>query len=318
MRMPRIKVHGRNAVYHCISRIVGGEFLLKDLEKEKLRQLMWNQAEFAGVQIITYAIMINHIHILIRIPETTLVSDQEIYKRCQAIYAQEDPFLELLGKMMRTKGKLDVDIRKRLLVRMGDVSIFMKELKERFSRWYNKRYDRFGTVWAERFKSVLIEDQTGVVQTLAGYIDLNPVRAGLVQDPKDYRYCGYAEAVAGGVKAREGILSFHQTDDWKQASREYRKYLFIGGGSAGRADKLTLDPKAIQKVLDQGGELSEGQLLRLRIRYMTQGAVLGSRNFVNEVFAQYRERFGPRRKQGGHPLRFNALKSLYSLRDVRV
>jgi hypothetical protein len=122
--------------------------------------------------------------------------------------------------------------------------------------------------------------------------------------------------VAGGVKAREGILSFHATDDWKQASREYRKYLFIGGGTAGHSDKVLLDPKAIQKVLDQGGELSEGQLFRLRIRYMTQGAVLGSGNFVNEVFAQYRKCFEPKRKQGGHPLRLNALKWIHSLRDL--
>jgi REP element-mobilizing transposase RayT len=315
--MPRIKVHGQAAVYHCISRIVGGQFLLKELEREKLRQFMWNQAEFAGVQIVTYAIMINHIHVLIRIPEPARVSDQEILKRCQAIYAPEDPFMELLGKMMKKKGKLDADLRKRLLARMGDVSFFMKELKERFSRWYNKQFDRFGTLWAERFKSVLIENKPGVVQTLAGYIDLNPVRVGLVQDPKDYRHCGYAEAVAGGVKAREGILSFHDADDWKQASREYRKYLFIGGGTAGHSDKVLLDPKAIQKVLDQGGELSEGQLFRLRIRYMTQGAVLGSRNFVNEDFTQYRKCFGPRRKQGGRPMRFNALKCLYSLRDVK-
>jgi hypothetical protein len=93
--------------------------------------------------------------------------------------------------------------------------------------------------------------------------------------------------------------------------------LFIGGGTAGRSDKALLDPKAIQKVLDQGGELSEGQLFRLRIRYMTQGAALGSGNFVNEVFAQYRKCFGPKRNQGDRPIRLDALKRLYSLRDVK-
>ena len=41
MRMARIKINGRGAVYHCISRIVGGQALLGDLEKEKLRILLW-------------------------------------------------------------------------------------------------------------------------------------------------------------------------------------------------------------------------------------------------------------------------------------
>ena len=48
-------------------------------------------------------------------------------------------------------------IRQTLLGRMGDVSVFMKEFKQRFSRWYNRRTERFGTLWAERFKSVLVE-----------------------------------------------------------------------------------------------------------------------------------------------------------------
>jgi putative transposase len=90
---------------------------------------------------------------------------------------------------------------------MGDVSAFMKELKQRFSRWYNEVHDRYGTLWAERFKSVLVEDDSDALRTVAAYIDLNSVRAGLTPDPKDYRYSGYGEAVAGSGKARAGLLS---------------------------------------------------------------------------------------------------------------
>ena len=78
----------------------------------------------------------------------------------------------------------------------------MKELKQRFSKWYNRQQNRCGTLWAERFKSVLVEDRPGAVQAVAAYLDLNPVRAGLVKDPKDCRWCGYAEAVAGEVLQR--------------------------------------------------------------------------------------------------------------------
>lgn len=108
--------------------------------------------------------------------------------------------------------------RKILLVRMGDVSEFMRTLKQRFSPWYNKKHERFGTLWAERFKSVLVEDSTEALQTVAMYIDLNPVRAGIVEDPKDYRFCGYAEAVAGKKLARKGILGFHGTKNWRNTA----------------------------------------------------------------------------------------------------
>ena len=52
---------------------------------------------------------------------------------------------------------------------------------------------------------MLVEGSDNPLQTMATYIDLNPVRAGLVDDPKDYRFCGYAEAVAGEVQARKGL-----------------------------------------------------------------------------------------------------------------
>ena len=87
----------------------------------------------------------------------------------------------------------------------GDVSIFMKELKQRFSIQYNRTHGRFWTLWAERFRSVLIEGRPLALQTVAAYIDLNPVRAHLLQDPKEYRFCGYAEAHGGPDKARRDL-----------------------------------------------------------------------------------------------------------------
>jgi len=90
--------------------------------------------------------------------------------------------------------------------RMFDISEFMKTFKQRLSQSYNARHGRKGVLWEERFKSILIQGRTGhALATVAAYIDLNAVRAGLVSDPKDYRYCGYGEAVAGSVQAREGL-----------------------------------------------------------------------------------------------------------------
>lgn len=73
------------------------------------------------------------------------------------------------------------------LDRICSLTHFMKELKERFSRWFSKRHDRRGTLWQDRNRSVLVENGEAL-RTMAAYIDLNPVRAGLVNDPKDYRW----------------------------------------------------------------------------------------------------------------------------------
>jgi hypothetical protein len=61
-------------------------------------------------------------------------------------------------------------------------------------------------------------------------------------------------------------------------------------------------------------------MLRCRIRYFTDGAVIGSRAFVNEAFVSARERFGPKRKDGARKLKGDSAAAggtLWSLRDLR-
>jgi len=317
MRFSRIKLQQETAVYHCMSRIVGGQYLLGDVEKEKMRELIWRQAQFCGVEVVSYCVMSNHFHVLVRVADHQVVSDQELIRRAELVYRKKSPYLLLLQGYLKVTGKIPEDLRTSLLNRMGDISVYIKELKQRFSRWYNKKEERFGTLWSERFKSVLIEDSPGVVRTLAAYIDLNPVRAGFVEDPKDYRFCSYHEAVVGEKRAREGILSFHESRQWKKVSAEYRKYLYVKSGESGRSDKYVMDRKGILKVLEEGGELEMGQLLRLRIRYLSDGVVLGSQQYVEEVFTEFRERFGAKRKTGARKLKGLPLKGLRVIRDLK-
>ncbi len=67
--MARIKVYGRSAVYHCMSRVVAGQALLDDLGKEQLVKILFSLATFCGIEVITYCMMSNHFHILVRVPE---------------------------------------------------------------------------------------------------------------------------------------------------------------------------------------------------------------------------------------------------------
>ena len=71
---------------------------------------------------------------------------------------------------------------------------------------------------------------------------------------------------------------------------------------------------------ERAGELSRGQMLRCRVRYFTDGAVIGSKEFVNEAFANGRERLGKSRRDGARRMRGDAAAAagmLWSLRDLR-
>ena len=70
------------------------------------------------------------------------------------------------------------------------VSKMMQALGRRYVRYFNREYGRTGTLWEGRFKSSLVQSETYLLQCQR-YIELNPVRAGMVSDPADYHWSSY-------------------------------------------------------------------------------------------------------------------------------
>jgi hypothetical protein len=121
------------------------------------------------------------------------------------------------------------------------------------------------------------------LETILTYVDLNCVRAGIVRDPMNYRFCGYAEAVAGNVVAQEGLNQVIEGRDWTSVHAAYRERLFgVGGGPRENADSF--HPDDVKRVIAAGGHVPLVAMLRCRIRYFTDGAVLGTRAFVEAQF----------------------------------
>jgi len=306
-RIRRTKVKGSAATYHCMTRVVNGEMLLENREKEVLRKMIWQLADFCGVEVLTYCVMSNHFHVLLRVPAKQDVDDEELMRRYQVLYPKPTQFQTGSVKLLRSQLAEDSEeageIRHKLLARMGDISEYMKAVKQRFSVWYNRNHQRYGTLWADRFKSVLVEGQGNALQTMAAYIDLNPVRAGLVKDPKDYRFCGYAEAVAGVQTAVEGLGQIWVDCD-KDSLRAHRLLIFGKAGSASSRGGATIERDEALRVLErEDGLLPKNAVLRCRVRYFTDGAILGSAEFVKS----YTEAWQLER-QRRYPPKVNVLK----------
>ena len=206
----------------------------------------------------------------------------------------------------------------------------MKAVKQRFSVWYNQSHRRYGTLWAERFKSVLVEGKGNALQTMAAYIDLNPVRAGLVKDPKAYRFCGYAEAVAGNTLAQRGlfavgrdyleaVVSPEQDGDSAVAGAlQAHRMLIFGKGSDPWAKGCKVAHRQALKVLEEEqGELPRAAMLRCRVRYFTDGAILGSAEFVRGFTQDWQDGQLRRRSPKVHALRGRDWGDLFVIRGLR-
>jgi REP element-mobilizing transposase RayT len=311
---------------------VDRNFRLDDQEKEIFRNMMRRAEVFCGVRILTYAVMANHFHLLVEVPERREVDEAELVRRMTVLYGKTYTAnaQRQWAEWRRTGAAyLADDQQNKLRARMYDVSAFVKTLKQRYSMSYNGRHGRSGTLWEERFKSVLVENSASAKAAVAAYIDLNPVRAKIVADPKDYRWSGYGEACAGGKTAREGLSAVHnsrwteQPGTWRHIAKRYRLLLYVAGEErhaayGGRGVRPGIATAEVDRVIKSGGKLTLQQALRCRVRYFSDGLAVGGKAFVNGVFKHNRRFFGPKRKDGARKMRFADWGGLCTARALRI
>ena len=329
MRPLRMKL-SEAATYHLMSRVIEHRFIFGDVEKSFLHNLMRRMEVFTGCEVRTYAFMDNHFHILLHVPEKRAISDAEVMRRVKILYGKKkfsimenkwDLWIEK-GQEDKVKAQLDG-----FRVRMYDISEFMKTFKQRFSIYYNANHGRRGAgpLWHDRFKSVLVEENENAQVTVAAYIDLNPVRAGAVKDPKDYHWSGYAEAVSRRGCSLYGLSMLFVDSDLtnKQVLSEYRQYLYYEGARklneyTGEVTKFGFRRDLVDKVLDEGGELSVIQLLNCRVRYFSDGLVIGSKEFVERMLNEHNDQFSIfRRKRGARKMKYAEWGGLCTAGELR-
>ena len=254
-RSARIKADGV-AYYHVVSRVANKAFLFGDAKRKgRILDFLRRSAEFSGVDVVTYALMDNHIHLCVRVPERRDAGAGEVVRRVGVLYgARRREALERNLSVLQREGRLDeaeseLDRYRR---RMGDLSEFMKTFKQRVSQWYNGEAGHEGTLWEGRFKSVLIEGGE-YLRAVVNYIHMNPVRAKIVPHASQYAWSALGAAASGDAFALKGLS-------------------LVGVGLEG------LSP----------------QEAGVRDRRLSNGVILGSLGFVRRLGAMFAFGFGRR------------------------
>jgi len=267
-RTRRLKIVGDEAYYHIISKTVGGEYYLKDTEKEYLFSLVRRYSSLYFVKAIGFCIMSNHFHLLIKIINNSEISNDDVTAR--------------IGDFYKIKAdEITEDQLQRYRQKLTDISEYVKEIKVQFSRWYNKINDRKGYFWGDRFKSVLIEDGNALLNCLA-YIDLNPVRAKICNKPEDYRWCSIAYRLAMG---EDCLLSFDGLEI--KNTREYIDFIY----TAGRQERFGSDGQQAHQQQAKGKIADDGKvklnIWKHRIRYFSDTLVIGSKTFIESSYKRF-------------------------------
>jgi putative transposase len=279
---------------------------LEVFEKDYLIDLAKRLSVLFFTAIYGFCIIVNHFHILVKMVPEHHFTDEDVKKRLVQFYEEK--------KAPIGKGQLPLMRQK-----LANLSEFIREIKVNFTRFYNKRHGRKGYFWGDRFKSLIVEQGETLINCLA-YIDLNPVRAGIVEKPEDYRWNSLGYHLQTGNK--DGFLSTDfglrefNVKSRKERVRRYRKYVYETGALT-QGDKpyaKTIDKKNVDKERKKDFEISRADRFLYRTRYFTDSGIIGSREFVSATYEQFKHLFQSKHEK--KPRAVKGLAGLFSLKRL--
>ena len=216
--------------YHLVSRLAHQAFFLDDDEKTRAIELLRRVEGFSGVIVLAYAIMANHFHVFIYVPEREELADEDVLRRINVLYRGAS-LSRLLGEWRRLKDEEAVllkrahptkkpvsrfsEYRNAFLRRMWNSSEFMRTFKQHFTMSFNGRRDHHGTMFEGRYHERNHKPEKPVMWRTAAYVDINAWKAGIVARPEDYEWCSFAAAMKGDEKARRGYAFMYGNGDWE-------------------------------------------------------------------------------------------------------
>jgi len=314
----------KDGSFHITTHTTGGVPWFEDDEKEYFFKLLQRFASGFFVDIHAFCIMSNHIHIHAteRRLEAENADDVELLRRYRLLYKKyHDPPPGSYGWDGILVPDEDGGIR-RLRERLGSISRFVQELKQTFSRWYNKKHTRKGTLWRERFKGIIV--QRGEAQLVCStYIDLNSVRGGITQRPEDYRWSSMALRTgnpAGAKKLLAPVVGFTLEEAAEIPTFKdclnlgefswYRTFVYACGGVKIEG-KGSIPSELVDEVLRCHGRLGVKDRFRYRVRNMSEGIALGSYTFIAGIQEKSK-------RKHIRPREFLENKLIYTTRVLRL
>jgi hypothetical protein len=195
----------------------------------------------------------------------------------------------------------------------------MREVKVGFARLYNRRHNRRGYFWGDRFKSVIVENGETLINCLA-YIDLNPLRAGLVERPEQYRWNSLGYHIQAGNKDDFLSLDFGLIEfgvlDAEERLKHYRRYVYEAG-AVNRSEKPAagvIDSTVLDKERKDNFELKRVRRFRYRTRYFTDSGIIGTKEFVSANYGRFKHLFMSKKDKIPKPVA--GLDGIYSLKRL--
>ena len=256
--------------------------------------------------------MDNHFHLIVKIPPIDKISDAELLKRYRIF--KNNPEIDFFTDAERIDFKFKIH----------DISFIIGNFEQRFVQWFNREHNSWGRLFGQRFDSELIEvsEHSDSLLRVMAYVTLNPVRAGIVKDPKDFHFCGYADRLASGKLSLNddeffdlfchGIEAASTNEKISHFQQVFRAYM-LGLKRFKSADSLTLQEFFAE--CDLADELHWDDIFTHKCRFFTKCLVIGSEAFIRDKLNKFADKMHWKREH--QPYTEDEWNGIHSLKPKR-
>ncbi len=245
-RPTRIKATSQPAWYHVFARAADyiGEYPLgRRGARRKLLSLIRRYCEAYFCAVSAYEILGNHYHADIRFEEPREVAREELRRRALLIRPDWKKELDCWQEPAWDHFRL----------RLFNLSELMRNIQGEFAKWFNQRFERRGSFWGERFGSNLLADGDAVMDTMI-YVELNAVRAGLVDSPELWEHGSFRLRDMGLGDWLMPLAEALPGMDPETVERDYRARLFYRGAVASKEGDHVIPQHIVDDEVRRGFE----------------------------------------------------------------
>ena len=300
-RQPRFVISDRDTWYHLMSRVAGPRswYPFQDdpeAAQQFVRILIHYLSVYCG-DLLDFVLMGNHFHLLVRFLAYRRLSQRELQRRAARLYPRPADRPQTPRQWRQFNRRL------------FSVSSFMHDVKQQMAQWYNRRFERRGPLFSDRFQSVLLGDHQAVLNCLL-YIALNPVRAGLVQRPEQWFWSGSRLRATGTAPPLLPLSTILPAAS--DPCQQYLMRLYWRGGIQTPPTGPVLDPAIVASEIRRG--FHSGAYLEVQPE-LTRGLGLASFPQVSTWIQWLRQRGIYRRRR--HPIA-QPNGPLFTIRESRA
>ena len=267
-RFSRIKIDGDTAWYHICARVAGwlDWYPLDDPEaREHLEKLIRKYLNVFCCEAAAFCLMGNHYHLVLRFRPFRILPRSELLRRARLLYKNPESVLVSDRHWERFNS------------RIHDMSELMRSLQAEYAKWYNSTHNRRGSFWGERFKSVLLGEGESVIDAIL-YVDLNPVRAGLVRKPEDWKWNSASRRIKNEANWMIPLDQLLPEDSAFNVESLYKTLLYHRGGIEEVKDSDSHRKMVFAMEGLRGFECPGA--FSTRLGFFTNGLIIGSENQI--------------------------------------